>query len=631
MSKKTLSKRLLLGLAVTAIMAFAVTIAAMNPQTKEAAACHDYSITYHVGAYGTNHPSNPQIYRDGNNTDIEPAIAGAGMVFDGWYKSPLFFGFPVEKIEKTEKGNISLYAKWVPLEYVVTFNDQGGTGTNTTINVVQGLSMPTTGLTVPTRVGYKFSGYYSGQNGTGTQYYTSAPIASARTYNLAASATLYAKWTPITYTIRYYRLSSDTTYTNTTYTYNVTSYFGSGYGFTPPQTGQEFVEWNTKPDGSGTSYEPWESFLNLSSTQGAVINLYAQWQWRAWDVTVIVSHSNNMYQQYHDAFRVTYNVPKTYSIPNFSGYEMASWNINDGSTIIETGSSSTVVLTNKPPPGTHGGQLYIHIYYEEAQSSCVAEGTLITLADGSQEAVENLNGDELLLVWNHHTGAFDAAPIVFIHGDGIQDAYEIIQLSFSDNTDIKVIDEHAFWDFDLNRYVFIRENESAEYIGHWFNKQTTDINGELTWTMVQLVDVSIYTEITTAWSPVTFAHLNFYVNGLLSMPGDTQGLINIFEMDANTLQYDQTAFLDDITLYGTFEYADFAEMIPEEIFDAFQVQYLTVSLGKELISWVQIEMLIAQYADFFEVEQVKRGDNYLSAGLARMQEFVRLSKLERMK
>ena len=43
------------------------------------------------------------------------------------------------------------------------------------------------------------------------------------------------------------------------------------------------------------------------------------------------------------------------------------------------------------------------------QDSCVAEGTLITLADGSQVPVENLTGGEMLLVWNLYTGSFDIA------------------------------------------------------------------------------------------------------------------------------------------------------------------------------------------------------------------------------
>ena len=54
------------------------------------------------------------------------------------------------------------------------------------------------------------------------------------------------------------------------------------------------------------------------------------------------------------------------------------------------------------------------LYAKWNTQSCVAEGTMITLADGSQIAVENLTGNELLLVWNLFTGTFDIAPILFI-------------------------------------------------------------------------------------------------------------------------------------------------------------------------------------------------------------------------
>jgi hypothetical protein len=182
-----------------------------------------------------------------------------------------------------------------------------------------------------------------------------------------------------------------------------------------------------------------------------------------------------------------------------------------------------------------------YTFIKRAPSSCVAEGTLITLADGSQKPVEDLTMDDMLLVWNHHTGDFDVAPMVFIDSEPVAN-YEIIHLYFSDGTDIKVIYEHAFWNATLNEYVFIRDGESTQYIGDWFNKQTTDEYGNMIWQNVQLVDVQIYTEQTTAWSPVTFSHLNFYVNGMLSMPGATEGLINIFEIDATSLQYEQIAF-----------------------------------------------------------------------------------------
>ena len=232
--------------------------------------------------------------------------------------------------------------------------------------------------------------------------------------------------------------------------------------------------------------------------------------------------------------------------------------------------------------------------------NCVAEGTLITLADGTQKAVEDLDGSEMLLVWNLHTGTFDIAPILFIDSDPAGE-YEIIRLYFSDGTDVKVISEHAFWDFDLNEYVFLRA-DAAQYIGHWFNKQITNPDGTLGWIKVQLIDVEIYTEYTTSWSPVTFGHLCYYVNGMLSMPGATEGLINIFEVDSETMQIDQEKYLEDIETYGLLTYEYFEDLIPEIIFEAFQGQYLAVSMGKGLLTQEQLVELIEHYSKFFIIK-----------------------------
>lgn len=233
-------------------------------------------------------------------------------------------------------------------------------------------------------------------------------------------------------------------------------------------------------------------------------------------------------------------------------------------------------------------------------SSCIAEGTMITLADGSQVAVENLKGDEQLLVWNMLTGTFDSAPILFIDSDP-RCENEVINLSFSDGTSVKVISEHAFWDFDLNEYVFLR-SDASKYIGHWFNKQITNADGELEWTRVQLSGVELTREITKAWSPVTCGHLCYYVNGMLSMPGATEGLINIFDIDADTMRIDEVAFARDIEAYGLFTYDEFSELlpVPEYVFYAFGGQYLKVAIGKGITSIEELAALIQRYEKFFE-------------------------------
>ena len=237
--------------------------------------------------------------------------------------------------------------------------------------------------------------------------------------------------------------------------------------------------------------------------------------------------------------------------------------------------------------------------YAKWKDACVAEGSLITLADGTQKAVEDLTGDEQLLVWNMFTGTFDTAPILFIDSESRQE-YEVINVSFSDGTTVKVISEHAFWDFDLNKYVFLRA-DAARYIGHWFNKQTVNADGEKEWSKVQLVDVELTREITAAYSPVTYGHLCYYVNGMLSMPGATEGLINIFDVDGDTMKIDEASFNKDIEKYGLFTYEEFAELLPisEEVFDAFGGQYLKVAIGKGLTDMDKLAELIARYAEFF--------------------------------
>lgn len=234
------------------------------------------------------------------------------------------------------------------------------------------------------------------------------------------------------------------------------------------------------------------------------------------------------------------------------------------------------------------------------EKACVTEGTMITLADGSQKAVEDLTGDEMLLVWNMFTGEFDSAPILFIDSEPAAE-FEVIKLTFSDGTVVDVIDEHAFWNFDLNEYVFIRE-DAAKYIGDTFNRQTYNENGEMSYSAVQLTDVDIVTEYTTAWSPVTYGHLCYYVNGMLSMPGATEGLINIFEVDPDTMTIDSVQYAADIAEYGLYTYDEFVEEVfelPLVMFEAFNGQYMKVAIGKGLITVERLTELFARYGELF--------------------------------
>lgn len=235
-----------------------------------------------------------------------------------------------------------------------------------------------------------------------------------------------------------------------------------------------------------------------------------------------------------------------------------------------------------------------------SEGSCVAAGTLVTLADGTQKPVELLTGNEILLVWNFRTGTFDAAPILCIDSDPAE-IYEIINLHFSDGTAVKVISEHGFWDATLNRYVYL-DRDAARYIGHMFNKQVC-VDGLLSYTEVRLDNVTITEELTTAWSPVTYSYMCLYVNGMLSMPGGIDGLFNIFEVDAQTMSYDGKAMEEDIKKYGLYTYEELSQLvpIPEELFEAVSCAYLKVAVGKGLITEEDMNTMFQSYMDLLNI------------------------------
>lgn len=228
------------------------------------------------------------------------------------------------------------------------------------------------------------------------------------------------------------------------------------------------------------------------------------------------------------------------------------------------------------------------IAFAASSSSCVAAGTLITLADGTQKKVEDLLETDILLVFDHETGKFVEAGIIFIEDDGY-DYYNVINLKFSDGTITRLIYEHALFDATLNKYVYIREDNYSDYVGHEF----VIVNNGVMET-VTLDEAYVTYEYTGCYSLVTAYHLNYFIDGLMSIPGGIEGLFNIFEYGEG-YKYDEQKMQEDIEKYGLYTYEDFEEYIPVEIFEIFQAQYLKISVEKGYITFDEILALIERY------------------------------------
>lgn len=547
-----------------------------------------------------------KAYNSSNNNAL-PIPTKTGYDFAGWY---LDLNDETCKVTDeqgcTNSWNVAydctLQAKFNAIHYQVTLDFCGGIGEKDKVEVIFDKNMPSY-IKVPTKTGYTFLGFFEELNGAGMQFYDN-DMQSVMQWTFTQSKTIYAHWQAKTYTVT---LDPQNGTKGTVITVTYDQPMPSGLE-APTRTGYNFQGYYSSYDGNGTNYYDSKMKTKNNWNIDSHITLYAYWE--IMYIEIGVSHivgkiapgeSNIIEFLGGYALKVNYNSTVTITAPNYDGYVFSQWIIRGGrpkiqKALVETYSTSqTITISYSYIKEKLFGYSAKDLYAKYSADSCVAEGSLITLADGSQKAVEELSGSEELLVWNMFTGKFDTAPILFIDSDPKQ-IYEVINLYFSDGTSVKVISEHAFWDFNLNKYVFLRR-DADKYIGHWFNKQTTDSSGNLTWDKVQLVNVQVKDEITTAYSPVTYSHLCYYVNGMLSMPGATEGLINIFDIDSDTMTINKDKFNEDINQYGLFTYEEFVEIVPvtEEIFNAFNGQYLKVAIGKGLITIDRLTNLFNRY------------------------------------
>jgi len=237
---------------------------------------------------------------------------------------------------------------------------------------------------------------------------------------------------------------------------------------------------------------------------------------------------------------------------------------------------------------------------KEASGGCVTPDTLITLADGTKKEIQDLTGEEKLLVWNHESGQLESAAVAYIvNHEKEETEQEIIHLYFSDGSDIKIIGEHVFFDRDLNKYVTLDDN-AEDFIGHSFVGISAD-NSSLT--DIKLCDVKKETIKTKAYEVVTYKNITCFTDNILSASAYLDKVLNTFEVQPETMAYDLEKVQEDIEKYGLYTYDDFDELIEKEAFELYNAKYLKVAVGKGYITWEDILDLIGIYYDV-EVEPI---------------------------
>ena len=153
----------------------------------------DYTITYNLNG-GENNNANPAKYNVETQETTLAEPKKIGYTFAGWYENTDFTGKQVTEISKGRTKDVNLYAKWNLIDYIITYNLDGGENNNAN-PVEYNVETQTTTLAEPKKVGYTFDGWYENKDFTGDK----VSEIKQGTKNLD----LYAKWRLVDYTINY--------------------------------------------------------------------------------------------------------------------------------------------------------------------------------------------------------------------------------------------------------------------------------------------------------------------------------------------------------------------------------------------------------------------------------------------
>ena len=238
-----------------------------------------YTVTYTGnGNTGGNPPTDSTNYEVGSTVTVFGNTGGltkTGSTFTGWYDAAADSTYTPGN-QFIIDGNIQLDAVWTTNPtYTVTYYGNGNTGgnppTDSTSYENGALVTVLANSGNLTKTGDTFTGWNTAANGSGTSF------SAGNTFNMgSANVDLYAQWSALpTYTVTYNGNGSTGGSVPVDSANYLTGAIVSVLGNTGSlvRTNYAFSGWNTLANGSGTSYDPAQTF----SMGSANVTLYAKW------------------------------------------------------------------------------------------------------------------------------------------------------------------------------------------------------------------------------------------------------------------------------------------------------------------------------------------------------------------
>ena len=136
---------------------------------------------------------------------------------------------------------------------------------------------------------------------------------------------------------------------------------------------------------------------------------------------------------------------------------------------------------------------------------CLAEGTMITLADKSRKAIEDIEYTDNLLVWDFDNGEFATAKPLWIKK--VQKAEEYNHIIFEDGTELNTVADHRVFNMELQKFTYTMNEEDTPIGTKVFKEDGT---------VTKLIGREVVKKEVEYYNIITDYHMNLFANGILT-------------------------------------------------------------------------------------------------------------------
>lgn len=282
-------------------------------------------ITYQIqfnGNGGTGSMSAIKCTYDKSVTLPKNQFYKKGYIFEGWKLDGIGeYGDEgtVKNLSSTDNATLTLKAIWRVGNYKIRFHPNGGTGSMKD-QVFSYTSNKNLYSNKYKRKGYTFAGWNTKQDGSGITYQNKQQV-KALSAKDGTVITLYAMWSGKPYQVHYDgngatkgSMSDSSHIYGTNSRLRNNSYSKKGYAF---------AGWNTKRDGSGTTYKNMALVKDLTATKNKTVVLYAKWKAVKYKITYYKGGG-----KLPKSYKATYTIEtKTFTLPKPTkkGYDFDGW------------------------------------------------------------------------------------------------------------------------------------------------------------------------------------------------------------------------------------------------------------------------------------------------------------------